>query len=103
MITFEKAQHALRISGELTIYHAAEARTRFGEELAMDPALEIDLSGVEELDTAGTQVLLWLKREGKAKGHPIPFSHHSPAVLDVLDQLNLASAFGDTLLIAPIA
>ncbi len=103
MITFARDQHTLLLSGELTIYHAAEARTRLGEELAADPALEVDLSGVEELDTAGAQVLLWLKREARARGGAVPFTHHSPAVLEVLDQLNLAGAFGDTLLIAPTA
>ncbi len=103
MISFARDQHTLLLSGELTIYHAAEARTRLGEELAADPALEVDLSGVEELDTAGAQVLLWLKREARARGGAVPFTRHSPAVLEVLDQLNLAGAFGDTLLIAPTA
>lgn len=103
MITFERTQHTLLLTGELTIYHAAEARTRLGEELTMDPQLEVDLSGIEELDTAGAQVLLWLKREARARGGVLPFTRHSPAVLEVLDQLNLAAAFGDTLLIAPTA
>lgn len=103
MISFSLDQHTLLLSGELTIYHAAEARTRLGEELAADPALEVDLSGIEELDTAGAQVLLWLKREARARGGAVPFTRHSPAVLEVLDQLNLAGAFGDTLLIAPTA
>jgi anti-anti-sigma factor len=103
MLTFERSQHALRPVGELTIYHAVEARTRLGEELAADLSLALDLSAIEELDTAGVQVLLWLKREAKAQGRAVPFAHHSPAVLDVFDQLNLAGAFGDTLLIAPSA
>ena len=103
MIMFERTQHTLLLAGELTIYHAPEARTRLGEELAMDPELEMDLSGIEELDTAGAQVLLWCKREARARGRELPFTRHSPAVLEVVDQLNLAAAFGDTLLIAPIA
>ncbi|BDU71299.1 STAS domain-containing protein [Mesoterricola silvestris] len=103
MIAFERSQHTLLLSGELTIYHAAEARQRLGEELSADPALELDLSGIEEIDTAGAQVLLWLKREARSLGLALPYTSHSPAVLDVLDQLNLAGAFGDTLLIAPNA
>ncbi len=103
MITFEHNQHTLRLWGDLTIYHAAEARSRLGEELARDPELEVDLSGIEELDTSGVQVLLWLKAEARAQGQSLPFTSHSPAVLEVFDQLNLAAAFGDTLLIAPNA
>jgi len=102
MVTFERTRNTLKLSGELTIYHTAEARQRLGKELAMDPELEVDLSGIEELDTAGAQVLLWLKREARARGRELPFTRHSPAVLEVVDQLNLAAAFGDTLLIAPI-
>ena len=101
MVQFHRARHVLKVTGSLTIYEAAEARARFREELEADPALEVDLSGVEELDTAGAQVLLWLKREGAREGHAVPFLHHSPAVLEVLDQLNLAGAMGDTLLISP--
>ncbi len=101
MLTFERTRNVLKVTGELIIYEAAEAKARFREELAADPVLELDLSGLEELDTAGAQLLLWVKGEGRATGHAIPFTHHSPAVLEVLDQLNLAGAVGDTLLIAP--
>jgi anti-anti-sigma factor len=101
MVQFHRSRHVLKFEGELTIYHAAEAKLRLQEELSADPALEVDLSGIEEMDTAGAQVLLWLKREGLARGQAIPFTHHSPAVLDVIDLLNLAGVFGDTILIAP--
>ena len=101
MIQFQRERQVLRITGELTIYHAAEAKAYLAGELASDPDLEVDLAEVEELDTAGAQLLLWLKREGKARGVAIPFLHHSPAVLEVLDQLNLAGHFGDTILISP--
>ncbi len=103
MVQIHRNRNVLKLSGELTIYHVTEARTRLGEELAAHPDLEVDLSGIEELDTAGAQLLLWLKREGKTRGGAIPFAHHSPAVLEVIDQLNLAGVFGDTLLIAPNA
>ena len=101
MIQFQRASHVLKVTGELTIYHAAEAKLRLDEELARDPSMELDLAEVTELDTAGAQLLLWLKRTGRNQGQAIAFANHSPAVLEVLDQLNLAGAFGDTLLIAP--
>jgi anti-anti-sigma factor len=101
MIECNRSGQVLRIAGELTIYHAAEAKVRLQEELASDPVLEVDLAAVEELDTAGAQLLLWLKREGRARGVAIPFLNHSPAVLEVLEQLNLTGHFGDTILISP--
>ena len=93
----------LALAGELTIYHAAEARDLLAAELALDPPAELDLSGLEELDTAGVQVLCWAKREVRAKGAALAFIRHSPAVLEVIDQLSLARTFGDTLVIAPPA
>ena len=101
MMEMRRSGEILKIEGEFTIYHAAEALARFREELAAGPARALDLAGVEELDTAGAQLLLWLKREGQARGLAIPFTHHSQAVLEVIDQLNLAGAFGDTLVLAP--
>lgn len=101
MLQFSRQDHALRVEGELTIYHAAEARTRLREALGTEPSLELNLSGVEEMDTAGAQVLLWLKREAAAEGRGVHFTHHSAAVLEVIDLLNLASVYGDTLVIAP--
>jgi anti-sigma B factor antagonist len=103
MFQAHRSRHILRLEGELTIYHAAEARDLFQKELAKGAPLELDLSGLGECDTAGAQVLLWLKREGQAKGFLVPFLHHSPVVLEVIDQLNLAGTFGDTLVIAPPA
>jgi len=101
MMEMHRSGETLKIEGELTIYHAAEALARFREELAAGAALQLDLAGVSELDTAGAQLLLWLKHEAQARGQAVPFTHHSQAVLEVIDQLNLAGAFGDTLVLAP--
>jgi anti-anti-sigma factor len=103
MIQLDRTKQVAKLEGELTIFHAAEARDWLAAELARDPALELDLSAVTELDSAGIQVLFWLKREGQALGRSIPFAHHSPAVLEVFDQLNLVGLFGDTILITPSA
>lgn len=103
MLTFSRTGSVLKPEGELTIFEAAEARVRFRDELDAGGGLQLDLSGIAELDTAGVQVLLWLKREAKARGAAVPFAHHSPAVLEVYDRLNLAGVFGDVLVIAPNA
>ncbi len=106
MLTIQEAKHnghpVLKLGGELTIYTAAEARSTLGERLDRKGALpELDLSGLEELDTAGVQVLLWLKREALARNKVLPFANHSPAVVDVFDLLKVAAVFGDPILISP--
>jgi anti-anti-sigma regulatory factor len=60
----------------------------------------LDLSGVEELDTAGVQLLLWLKQEARRGGYACTLVNHSPAVVEVLDLLKLAGTFGDPILLA---
>ncbi|HLO65969.1 MAG TPA: STAS domain-containing protein [Holophaga sp.] len=103
MLAFSRTGSVLKPEGELTIFEAAEACRRLREELDAGGDLQLDLSAVAELDTAGVQVLLWLKREARSRGSAVPFAHHSPAVLEVFDRLNLAGVFGDILVIAPSA
>ena len=103
MLESSRTGPVLALAGELTIYHAAEARDLLAGELALEPPAELDLSGLEELDTAGVQVLAWAKREARAKGGALAFTRHSAAVLEVIELLNLARVFGDTLVIAPQA
>jgi anti-sigma B factor antagonist len=96
-------QPTLKLSGELTIYAAAEARQQLAERLVRKPTLAaLDLSGLEELDTAGVQVLLWLKREATARDRALVLVNHSPAVIAVFDLLKVAGLFGDPILITPL-
>lgn len=91
----------LRLEGELTIYEAAEARDQLGAELDLRPALHLNLAGLKELDTAGVQLLVWLKQEARRRNRTLALSAHSPAVVEVFDLLQVASLFGDAILIAP--
>jgi len=63
MLEIEPATHdqkpVLRLTGELTIYAVAEAKGLLSEALDRHPALNLNLAGVEEMDTAGVQLLLW--------------------------------------------
>ena len=88
---------ALRIDGELTIFRAAELKQVL---LADPPPLEIDLSGVTEIDTAGVQLLMLAKKTAQAAGRELRLVAHSPAVIDVFELLNVAAYFGDPLVMA---
>jgi anti-sigma B factor antagonist len=92
---------ALRLEGELTIYSVTEARDQLCAALDEHPALQLNLSDIEELDTAGVQLLAWIKQEAKRRGKPLVLFAHSPAVVEVFDLLQVASLFGDPMLFPP--
>ena len=84
-----------RVMGEMTIYHAAEMKGKLLPCLDKCTEVEIDLSEVSEMDTAGFQLLLLAKREAANAGKPLRLVAHSPATLEVLDLFGMASYFGD--------
>jgi len=89
-----------RVTGEMTIYHAAEMKEVLLPCVARCREVEINLSGVVEMDTAGFQLLLLAKREAAAAGKPLRLVAHSTATLEVLDLFNMASYFGDPVVIS---
>ncbi len=90
----------LQMEGELTIYHSLEIRDGLMEHLTANAEIELDLSGVTEMDTAGFQLLLAAKREGTRLGKAVRFVSHSQAALDVIDLYDMAAQFGDPLLLS---
>ncbi len=90
----------LVIDGEMTIYTALEMKAQLLQHLAKAKELEVDLAQVTEIDSAGLQLLILLKRETAKRNAVLRLSAHSPAVTDVIDTLNLAAYFGDPILLA---
>lgn len=88
----------LPIEGEMTIYRAAELKQALLEALNGATALEVDLHGVTEIDSAGIQLLMLTKATGQANACEVRLLNHSPAVLEVFELLDLAAHFGDPLL-----
>jgi anti-anti-sigma factor len=88
----------IAIQGELTIYTALEQKETLLTGLSATEELELDLSGVSEIDAAGLQLLVMIKQQAAALGKVLRFTGHSPVVLDLLDLSGLAGFFGDPLL-----
>ena len=84
----------LRIEGELTIYRAAQLKDTLLAAVAANGTLEIDLSAVEEFDTAGLQLLMLAKRAATAAGHTLRLAGPSAPVLVVFELLALSQHFG---------
>lgn len=80
----------------MTIYTAMEQKNKLIEYLTPDHELQIDLSAVQEIDSAGLQLLLWLKQEAPR----LNLIHHSRAIVEILELLNLASHFGDPIVLS---
>jgi anti-anti-sigma factor len=89
----------LTLEGELTIYRAAELKQELLAALEHGGPLDIDLSAVTELDTAGVQLLMLTKKVAGERGQPLRMTGHSPAVLEVFELFNLGGYFGDPLVI----
>lgn len=91
--------NAHAISGELTIYTAAHEKQQLRAFLESGDELELDLSQVSELDSAGLQVLILMKQEAARQHKKLRYSMHSKAVLEVLEMCNLTAAFGDQVIL----
>ena len=95
----KKSGPPLVIAEDMTIYNAAAHKQGLLDALLATDRLEIDLSAVSEIDTAGFQLLVLVKREARRLNKEALIVAHSEAVRDVLDFYNMAAAFGDPLLI----
>lgn len=85
----------LALDGELSIFQAAERKPELLHVLSLvQQTLSLDLSAVDEIDTAGVQLLLLLQREIQRSGREIEVVAYSPAVLAVFDLLQLHELFG---------
>lgn len=98
--TNKNGQSLLHIEGDMTIYTAAEMKAELMTHIAQPCELEIDLSEVSEMDSAGLQILILVKREAERHGTSLRLTGHSRAVLDVLDMCNLAPYFGDPVVLS---
>ncbi|NGZ83057.1 STAS domain-containing protein [Duganella aceris] len=89
----------IAIEGEMTIYRAADLKVTVLEALRRTRVLEIDLSGIIELDTAGLQVLMLAKQTAIADQRELRLLQHSPAVMEIFEMLDLVAFFGDAVLV----
>ena len=93
------AIHRLAIAEDLTIYHVLELKQRLMAALDENDCLELDLSQVGEVDTAGLQVLIFAKQEAGRLNKALAIVAHSPAVQHIIDFCNLTAFFGDPVVI----
>ena len=76
-ITKLNGTNTVQLNGDLDIYNVEAARDELLNHIAGQPALDLDLGGVETCDAAGMQLLLAVRRSTLANGKP--FFIQSPA------------------------
>ena len=91
----DKDERSLNYQGIFTVHVIARLKHELLDHLNQSRRLELNLSGVSEMDTAGIQLLLLLKREARAQGKTFRILEHSAPVLRILDLYGLALEFGD--------
>lgn len=89
------------IGGEFSIFTATALRQRLLDAIAASKEVEVDLSQVSEIDSAGIQLMVAAKREAAARDKPLRFTGHSPAVFDIIELYDLSDHFGDPVLTHP--
>ncbi|OBS09876.1 STAS domain-containing protein [Acidihalobacter prosperus] len=91
----------LALGGDLDIYSVAEVHARVAEALQQSASLVLDLSGVDNIDGAGLQLLMAGKRAAAHDGKALHLAQHSACVIEALELCQLERFFGDPLVIRP--
>ena len=78
-----------KATGDLTIYTAAECCAQLRSLIGAHTNIELDLSDVSEIDTAGVQLLIQARRESEAHGKSMQLVSPSPAVQEIVQLLQL--------------
>jgi len=91
----KQSKRKLTIAENMTIYNAAAQKQKLLDALGGCSELSLDLSKVGEMDSAGFQLLLLVKREAVKAGKAMQLTAHSGAVTELLDLFNMADDLGD--------
>ncbi|MBI1752602.1 MAG: STAS domain-containing protein [Acidobacteria bacterium] len=94
----EEGKVLIQPTGELTIYTVGQAKQDLMNAFEGHAELELDLGGIEEIDSAGVQLLYWFKQLVLQRGRPLPITGHGAAVVEAFGLLNLVERFGDPIL-----
>lgn len=92
----EETGTTVGISGELTIYAVSELLNDFMDIYTNAKQIQLDLSEITAIDTAGAQFLIFLKKIYSGE-NSIKLIRHSKPVLKIFDLYGLTGFFGDPL------
>lgn len=79
----------LQLSESMDIGTIQEAKDKLAPLLEMGRDMVVDLSTLEEIDSAGMQLLILFKREARRRGIECRFERVAPVVAECLDFFHL--------------
>jgi len=86
----------VKIDSDLNIFTAEALRDRLLKSLGQAATLDLDLSAVGEVDSAGLQVLIATKREATLLNKPLRLVAVSASVTELLNLCGLAAYFSES-------
>lgn len=81
------------VNGEMNIYHAMDLKAALLKSIDEAEAVDLDLSGVSEFDSAGLQLLLLARKECGRAGKKLRLTAKSAPVESVTGLFNLGELF----------
>lgn len=78
----------LTMIGELTIYTVSKLKSILLDELNAFSGVVLNLSGIDDADTAGFQLILFMKREAESAGKPFVINDSSARVKSIFSLYN---------------
>lgn len=94
-----KSKLAILKPENMTIYEAMEIQVLFSKTLAAHQQIEVDLSDVVDIDSAGLQLMVALKNDALKQNKSMAFTNHSRDVIELLDLFNMTQFFGDPVIL----
>lgn len=91
-ITQDNQRGRVKVEDEMTIYTVAQHWQQLQPLLAQVKAIELDLAAVNEIDSAGVQLLLALKQASQRLHNDFAISQVSDPVCQLLQLLHLQPA-----------
>ncbi|MDH5518512.1 MAG: STAS domain-containing protein [Gammaproteobacteria bacterium] len=89
----------IQIPADMTIYEAGELKELFESSLSAANCINVSLNNVTEIDTAGIQLMVSLKKNAARDNKVVNFTAHSSAVVSLLDLFDMTTYFGDPIVI----
>ncbi|WP_019613969.1 STAS domain-containing protein [Psychromonas ossibalaenae] len=89
----------ININDEMTIYTVLEQKNCLLTHLQAGHTLNIDLSAVSEIDSAGIQLLIFMKKTADKLDSDFNLLHHSQSVFEVIELFNLTDFFADPIVL----
>ena len=83
----------LRVTGDMTAYSAQEIKEGVVEKILKADRVELDLSDVEDMDSAGFQLMYAIKKHADSRQMELKLDTYSSVVMTCMKTYNMLAQF----------